>query len=815
MRFRTFNLFAGAGLLALVSTAGAQTRPDASLEEIIVTARRVEERLQDVPISMTVFNQEQLTRRNVVNASDLANYTPSLSANTNFGSENTSFAIRGFTQDAGTPPSVGVYFADVVAPRGASNGLQVGDGAGPGYFFDLQNVQVLKGPQGTLFGRNTTGGAILFVPKKPTSELEGYVEASGGNYAMQRIQGALNLPLSDTARFRIAVDHQSRDGYLNNTSGVGSSDLNDVSYTAVRASLVLDLTSNLENYTIASFSRSDTNGSLQKLVACDPTSSLGAAFACPQLARERANGTAGFYDVQSAITNPRSTLEQWQAINTTTWHASDTLTFKNIASYAHLRDNLRTSLFGNNWSAGPMHVDFATVQSPPGLDSAKQSTFTEELQMQGSAWDQRLTYQAGAYLETSHPLGQSGSQSPFLISCTSVETFQCLDVLGIGASAQFGFPIQVGAVNYTVGETKYHDVGVYTQSTYAITDQFKVTGGIRYTWDRQENSSTRESFRFPVTYPFTAPAQPVCTDIAQAFPGCSQTLIAKSEAPTWLMDFDYKPTDAILLYAQYKRGYRAGGVFANSPANYRVFDPEKVEAYEAGLKTSFRSVVSGTFNIAAFYNDFTSQQLQVGFDAVRGSGQSSTTGIVNAGKSRIQGIEVQASITPLEGLTFDASYTYLDTRIVSIVPLVSTDPNYTTGLKIEPGDPLVLSPRNKYTVSGEYTLPLPESIGRISLGATFIHSDKQLSNYVYLHTPANVASTGGNFGTLAPLDLLNLNVSWNSIVGAPVDISLFGTNVTQKKYYTFVPGLVTAGFESASIGEPRMFGARVRYRFGS
>ena len=195
-----------------------------------------------MPISITVFNQQQISNRNVVNSTDLAAYTPSLSANTNFGPENATFAIRGFVQDNGTQPSVGVYFADVVAPRGPTQGVQAGDGAGPGNFFDLQNVQVLKGPQGTLQGRNTTGGAILFVPQKPTSKYEGYVEGSYGNYDMKRIQGMINIPLSDIARFRIAADHQTRDGYLHNTSGIGPKAYDDVDYTAVRASLVVDLT---------------------------------------------------------------------------------------------------------------------------------------------------------------------------------------------------------------------------------------------------------------------------------------------------------------------------------------------------------------------------------------------------------------------------------------------------------------------------------------------------------------------------------------------------------------------------------------------
>ena len=152
------------------SPAGAAPAAPTGLETIVVTARRREERLQEVPISIKVLNQAQLSAHNIVTAQDLATYTPSLSVNTDFGSANTTFAIRGFVQDLGTQPSVATYFADVVAPRGGSNNIPAGDGLVAGTLFDMQNVQVLKGPQGTLFGLNTTGGAVLLVPQKPTSE---------------------------------------------------------------------------------------------------------------------------------------------------------------------------------------------------------------------------------------------------------------------------------------------------------------------------------------------------------------------------------------------------------------------------------------------------------------------------------------------------------------------------------------------------------------------------------------------------------------------------------------------------------------------
>ena len=127
--------------------------------DIIVSARRVEERLQDVPISITVLSEGALANNNITSAKDIATYTPGLTTNNRFGSDNTTWTIRGFAQEQRTTATVGTYFADVVAPRG-SGATQGGDGAGPGNLFDLSSVQILKGPQGTLQGRNSTGGAV-------------------------------------------------------------------------------------------------------------------------------------------------------------------------------------------------------------------------------------------------------------------------------------------------------------------------------------------------------------------------------------------------------------------------------------------------------------------------------------------------------------------------------------------------------------------------------------------------------------------------------------------------------------------------------
>ena len=786
----------------------AESGADIGLNEIIVTARRVEERLQDVPISITVLNQEQLANRNIVNSQDLALYTPSLSANNNFGSQNASFAIRGFVQDIGTQPSVGVYFADVVAPRGASPNIPIGDGAGPGSFFDLQNVQVLKGPQGTLFGRNTTGGDILLVPQKPTSGLEGYVEASAGNYDMHRIQAVVNVPLNDGLRLRAGVDHQQREGYENNDSGVGPPRLNDVDYTAARVSLVADVTPNVENYTILSYLLSETNGEVQKVIGCNPSTSplnfLG-QLACVQLQEEQAKG-AGFYTVQSDLANPSTRLQQMQAINTTTWHASDALSVKNILSYAVLQETLDTAVFGTNFHIiippyfppPGVPIDFANSTAIPGGKTADESTSTEEIQLQGDAFGTRLTYQGGVYGEAVDPLALVGSQSPVLLDCANSATFDCLN------------PIGTGSVNYTASKTRYRDFGLYAQDTYKLTDVLKLTSGLRYTWDWASSYDVGKTFAVPAP----GVGVPSCTNPIDSLPSCSARYYERSSAPTWLIDLEYAPVEDIMIYGKYSRGYRAGGIIPAAPIQYTTFKPEKVDTFETGFKKSFHAPVSGYFNIALFYNNFRDQQLQIDLNPKPGEPVSPATGILNAGKSRIYGAEVEAAISPLEPLTFEISYAYLNTEVQSVsVTQTSANSPYTADAPIKAGDPTLLSPKNKLSLSAAYRLPVPVALGRVTAGAIFTHTDKMIANYIDATAGAPYPYIQG-LGTLPSLDLLNVNLDWKSIWGSPVDAGLFVTNVADKHYYSYVPGLYgTIGAETANLGLPRFFGARIRYSF--
>ncbi|MDE2405170.1 MAG: TonB-dependent receptor [Sphingomonadales bacterium] len=906
--------------LGIAAPVQAQSTTEAPAD-IIVTARRVEERLQDVPISISVLSQSQLSAHNIVSAGDLARTTPSLQVNTGFGNENTTFSLRGFSQDISSAPTVGTYFADVVAPRGGSFSTPAGEGAGPGAFFDLQNVQVLKGPQGTLQGRNTTGGAVMLVPAKPTRKLEGYIEGTVGNFDAYGVQAVLNVPFSDAVRVRLGIDKQKRDGYLINGSGIGPKDFNNLNYTALRASVVVDLAPNIENYTIGTYTNSHTHGSVQKVFAAGVGQLQ--AFALDQLQRQAG---LGFYGVLTDMPDSSTRTRQWQVINTTKWLASDNLTIKNIISYGEYRQQLRQPQFATNfrvtpaamygylgyfnaianhsvlpgaaaspqtppfaaaiinaqlglggipdpstWTNGNLAAtinglngalfNYAQINPNPGHEFSAAKTFTEELQFQGNFLDGKLNWQAGFYFEKSSPIGVAGAQTTVQANCPNINSSSpsCVAPLAIALNSYFAnaganlttvpfaglvipsvlaasLPLS-GGYNPSLYTNATQDTALYTQATYKLTPQISLTAGFRYTWDKQ---TTTDDPRF-VGYTANLAGAPIlttfCANTALPMPagGCYAVNSNKSSRPTWLIGLDWKPMEDVLVYAKYARGYRAGGVKPDviqtitstvTGVTTRIdsWKPEKVDAFEIGLKSSFHGAISGIFNLAAFYNNFSDQQVMLGISAVAAPvpGQSS---ILNAGKSRIYGLEASTSLNLFKGFVLNFDYTYLNTKVksVGIQPglyvgtgnaLVFAQPGAVAGM------PLSFSPKNKFSVNANYTLINAPTLGAISVGATFTHTDSQYSNFNDIGASSTVLAPNGvltpttsNLGIIQATNLLDFNAGWTNVGGAPVDLSFFMTNVTGQKYYTQVPGLLGLGVEVASVGAPRLFGFRAKIHF--
>jgi iron complex outermembrane receptor protein len=793
----------GFGLLAFAAPALA-----AEDEEIIVTARRVEERLQDVPASITVFNQKQLNDRNISSVQGIALYTPSVTVKSNFSPDVATFNIRGFTQESRTTATVGVYMADVIAPRASSQGASP-DGLPPGMVYDLQNIQVLKGPQGTLFGRNTTGGAVLLVPTKPKREFGGYIEGSYGNYDMKRLQGVLNVPLGSKARLRVGFDRMTRDGYINNISGIGPRQLNDVNYIGGRAGLSVDITPNLENYTLAMISNSDHVPPTPKLLAVNPAVFVAGgvlpttlASAAAQVDRLNVHGT-DFYNVENDGQNPRISLQEWWLINTTTWHATDLLTIKNIASYSVYVEKIGRNNQGTNFtdSATGLHYYGIYNFAGPNQNTNDSYNITDELQFQGRSGNNKFTWQAGLYYDQSTPRSSSGA------SVLNRGTCQ------LGSDSH---PVCANGSSFTLSYAvlRFRDMAAYAQGTYAILDNLKLDAGFRFTHDETKGWQINKGYvntTGAIADMFTLPLQTFA-------PGRVGTR-ATSDAPTWHLGLNYNPTPDILTYIKYDRGYRQGAVLTGS-SNPPTYAPEIVDVYEIGTKHTFQGKVPGILNLAAYYATFGQQQIQVSSFVNSGGRITSTPLIFNAGNSHMWGVELESTLKPFENFRVDASASYLFTKLDSAL-FPPAGPGVVAFLPVaRVNGPLPFSPKYKVSITGTYTLPVPETVGTIEFSATYSYQSPYESSIS--PTPTSIGLLGSPFHTADAENIVNLNLNWNRVFDGPVDAAFFVTNLLDDTYYTYTngtyylpPAASAAGFANAELGEPRMFGGRLKLRFGA
>jgi len=354
---------------------------------------------------------------------------------------------------------------------------------------------------------------------------------------------------------------------------------------------------------------------------------------------------------------------------------------------------------------------------------------------------------------------------------------------------------------------EFNNQAVYSQATYDFSDEWRGTLGLRYTVDRTKAEYDRVTyvgFPFPPTY--AGPVSAFCSDTLESAnltgtSGCRTSASQRSEAPTWLIGVDYLPTADVMVYAKYSRGYRQGSILPAAPPGLSTFDPEEVDAFDIGVKTSFYGPISGTFNISAFYSELKDQQLQLGFVPLSVAGVG-TTAIINAGKSTIQGIEAETLLRLTDELTLNIAYTYMDSRLDSFELPANMPAGWSPSGSVEEGGDLTFTPRHNVVAGVNYRLPLPTEIGDVSVGGS------------YTFTSDQIATADGPYGTLPSRRLVNLSANWKAIYGSGFDAALFVNNARNEEYHTWVAGLYEKlGSEYATKGEPRMYGARVKYNF--
>jgi iron complex outermembrane receptor protein len=824
-RLHLFCAAAAASLLA--SAAWAQSTPSAagapaaiprgvnSVEEVIVTAQRREERSQDVPISITAFSQERLQQQNIAKPQDLQASVPSLTVGSvGQGSrESQTYTLRGQGATFQSAPGVVVYMNEVPLPAAVSLSQQ----GGPGTYLDLENMQILAGPQGTLFGRNTTGGAILLVPRKPTNDFSGYIEGRVGNYSDREALGAINVPLvPDRLLVRLAAQYQSRDGYTYDATFNKYRD--NVHYWTARLGVTFRPNASFENYTMVYGTFSKNNGTgliakgfniegLQAVGFCvDPPQSppgpLGIAVSCDtyRAAIARANALG-----------PRATalgIDEYQRtatggiLNTTTINIGPDLTLRNILSLQQLSSNYLYD--GDATPFQQYDVGVVAGHLPPGYlngfaSSAPRDNLregTEELQLQGKALDHHLVYTVGAFYYDQQPAGVQGS---FGVSyCPVLFTGFCPNQ-----------PSYSGVKN--ISRALYAQASLDFGAVSSALDSLRLTVGYRYTWDRISGFADAFTPQFGGTF--------LCSntnEVVAAAAECTFTGSLRSSAPTWTAGLDYKPLEGLLVYLKSSRGYKAGGFnpYSVRPTT-RTFAPEFVTDYEGGFKWDWRLAdMPGRLNATYYYLNYKNIQRATGDFNIETLASGART---LSARAHIQGVEIEALLKPTPHLEIGGNFSYTDAKYDDYHYTATAPTPDCSGAVIPAGGladasciPFQYVAPRIYSVHLAYNQPLAGDLGELALFLSWSRSSAQYTEAIQLPSVQPGA-------WLEPFGLLNISLDWNNIAGRKVDLGFFMTNALNKLYRisnsdVFQQGSLLAW--NTIYGEPRMFGARLRYHFG-
>jgi iron complex outermembrane recepter protein len=758
-----------------------------SLEEITVTARRKEESLQSVPVSVTAFTAESLREKSIETTQDLQMSTPGVYLSGSGGNENVVYQIRGQSKALSGPssPAVVSYFAEVPDVTFGSSVPQ----------YDISSVQVLKGPQGTLFGRNTTGGAVLYTPTAPTYDFGGEVDLKAGNYADHETQAVLNLPLIDQKlAIRLAGDIHQRDGYTQNI-GVGGA-LDNVNSKGMRVSVLFEPVQGVRNLTILDYYQNDYNGDGVNLVSVTPGYTLLAELGiqsalAQQAALQRARGPFVVDTDPADFTHNRR-----EGVTNRTDVDLGAVQLVNIFGY-----RLTHLSYFINVDGAPAVVTDGTGAYPAGIplifirgsldNNTKQ--FSDEFQVKGKLFDDKVDWLAGLFYLHDNPTGADGNF--------------------VGFAQIVGTPTAGPGYNFLTDTSK----AAFLHATYDLSNVAQglaVEAGVRYTRD-----NTTACTGTGLTNTSSGAVQPGdCSSGASDITGAS-TNTASSGAPTWSVGLNWQLNKEIFTYLVTRHGYQAGGI--NSPtligrlAPYQSFSPETVTDVELGMRSDWQ--IGNTalrFNASVFSGWY--DKVQVPLTGVQtsplctatnnGPGVSPTgscnpandpaggTLLVNLGQTQVSGIDLDGVFAVTKSLSFTYAANFLDPRTRSVDVSPSLAPYVAAG-----GIPFNVTAKRTFAGGARYELPVPDDLGQ------FIFNLDE-----YYSSPILYGTT-----VLPPYAVLNMRLDWNNVEGHPVDLSLFVRNAANREYYaTPVAAGTFLGMLSAIPGPPRMYGGEFRVRFG-
>jgi iron complex outermembrane recepter protein len=602
IRSTALGLIALAGWPTMVS---AQDSAAVKLDEIVVTAERREERLQDVPLAVTAFGGETLQNRQVNNMVDIMTTIPNLHASNNIGQGSaTTVFLRGVGETESiitidTP--VGFYLDDVFIARQGVNNMAL---------FDVERIEVLRGPQGTLYGRNTSAGAIKVVTKQPEFDgVSGMVEGSYGRFDAWSAKGSINLPMSDTAAVRATAIVSGGGGDTLNR--VGNTRVNETDMVGFRLAGRVAASDTVDIVIAGDYSRANQNGRYGIDVAGILRPPSGSLF------------------VATSGTDSRNVGKAYGVNGTVTWDAAEAMTVKSITAYRETTQNYNLDLTDQNPSTYTLYTDNKSKQ------------FSQEFQASGS-FGERLDYVAGLYY--------FDESSDALIG----------DYLNVGPPA---FNYIYLRKNLAVSSKSY---AAFAQFNFDVTDQFGLIIGGRYTHDKKsidiaqigDFTGTDQRFNDFAGVPMFNNSV-VCNRVIAARPGRPVDCDLTFNRFTPKFGLEFKPTEDVLLYATYTKGYKSGGWSARvtDPNEFFDFDPESINSYELGLKSTVLNG-RGTVNITGFYYDYKNL-----FNT--GTTSAGSFGIATS-NAEIYGIEAETNWQLTDGVRAFANLAWQDNKRKSV-----------------------------------------------------------------------------------------------------------------------------------------------------
>ena len=773
--------------LAMTSAVAARAATPAAtvdaLEEIVVTAQFREQSVQTTPLSITAISGDLLQSRNQTNLSEVTNQAPNVTLKPQGAAFGPAMgaSIRGVGQFDFNPalePGVGIYVDDVYYATLTGSIMDL---------LDLERVEILRGPQGTLAGKNSIGGAIKLYSKKPTGD-GGYVSGTYGSRDRADLRASADFAVTDDLFVRIAGVSKRQGGYierrdygctfpasgvpiLSPTSGncvVGTN--GDVNYTALRGQVRWQASDTIEFNGSVDFTDDNRTPAGSVLVQGSSTVNPNVQpVAGLQLSQATFLPPAGSYYNYASYYNPAGTFRAssgattpmletrpvigvrfkgWGSAGTIDWKLADKVNLTSLSAYRQY-----DSYFSND-------NDLSPLANSLGFGDLSFHSFSEELRLNGSLLDNnRLEYTVGGFYMTQKSVYATTQDLRY--SAASLTQFVGNDPVNANTKAVFG------------------------HLSYKLTDQLTMTGGIRQTDEHKDYTFSRRTYAGALH-----PALGALDGVTSNYNGSNVD---------YRVNVQYQWTDHVMTYAQYATGFKGGGVSPRpfSAAQAVPFNPEKLKSYEVGVKSDLFDRML-RINASVFQSDYTELQLGLSTCPAQYAPVSPCAVIANAGDARIKGVEVEVVARPVDGWSIDGSYSRLKFDYLRFNDFAGGATNL-RGPQF--GMRPAYVPEQKWSLGTQYEVGLGDK------GTLTPRVD--VSNQGELYTNAFNNTTN----LIEAYTLVNARLTWRSGKG-DWESSLEATNLTNKYYFlTRFDQYTTTGVTDGQPGRPREYALTIKRKF--